>query len=265
MEFAKTLDEAIEALRQEGADTAAFEKPGRAFIHEAPVEKGQSIEDMLRRIMDSPIEVSVAEFIGSSGTLREAVRKWMTKKRLPIEGSKKIMLNISDLSEIRQELNAPPLEKEFIHVNHLAEAGFSTTTEAQGTIPAGAIICGDPVLQYYESLAPDEKPKIIICANESEGLRTIYPVVNGKGGVESILDGGSQIVSMAKGDAEKAGLTWDSSITIHMQSANKQLDETCGLARNVPFSFGDLIVYLQVHVVNEPAYHVLMVKMGVKI
>lgn len=145
-----------------------------------------------------------------------------------------------------------------MNINHLAEAKFSMTKEVQGVIPAGAVICGDPVLQYYELLAPGEEPKKIICANESEGLRTIYPIVNGKGGIENILDGGSQIVSMAKEDTERTGLTWDSSIMIHMQSANKQLDETCRLARNMPFSFGDLVIYLQVHIVNAPAYHVLM-------
>lgn len=106
-EFAKKMDAAIEELCREGEVAPMFEKPGRAFMHEAPVEKGQSIEEMMRRIMDSPIEVSVAEFIGSSGPLREAVRKWMTKKRLPVEGSAKVMLSFSDLSEIREGVAVP--------------------------------------------------------------------------------------------------------------------------------------------------------------
>jgi hypothetical protein len=43
-----------------------------------------------------------------------------------------------------------------------------------------------------------------------------------------------------------------------MQSANSQLKKSAGIARNVPFVFGDITVYLQVHVIDQPAYKVLL-------
>ena len=43
-----------------------------------------------------------------------------------------------------------------------------------------------------------------------------------------------------------------------MQSANSSLEETLGLAKNVPFLFGNITVYLQVHVMKRPAYKVLL-------
>lgn len=53
-------------------------------------------------------------------------------------------------------------------------------------------------------------------------------------------------------------ITWDPDTTINMQSANGQISRTCGLAKNVPFSFGEVTVYLQVHVVDSAPYDILL-------
>lgn len=58
--------------------------------------------------------------------------------------------------------------------------------------------------------------------------------------------------------AEKLSLTWDPDIVINMQSANQHVEKTKGLARNVPFLFGDVALYLQVHVMAKPSYDVLL-------
>jgi hypothetical protein len=42
-----------------------------------------------------------------------------------------------------------------------------------------------------------------------------------------------------------------------MQSANGTIDPSLGLARNVPFRIGDLTLYMQVHVLRNPAYDIL--------
>ena len=53
-------------------------------------------------------------------------------------------------------------------------------------------------------------------------------------------------------------VSWDPDIKIQVQSANKTVEETLGLAKNVPFIFGDITVYLQVHIFTDPAYKVLL-------
>jgi len=75
---------------------------------------------------------------------------------------------------------------------------------------------------------------------------------------EALLDSGSQIVSMSRTSAIDCKVTWDPDVTINMQSANGQISRTCGLAKNVPFSFGEVTVYLQVHVVDNPPYKILL-------
>ncbi|KAJ3730971.1 hypothetical protein DFJ43DRAFT_965601, partial [Lentinula guzmanii] len=121
-----------------------------------------------------------------------------------------------------------------------------------------SICCWDVVLQYLETLAPEENAKQVVVAKDSQSLRSIYPLLNGRLHVESLLDSGSQIVSTSQEKAEKAGLIWDPDIVIYMQSANKALEKSLGLARNVPFLIGDMTVLLQVHVIREPAYDLLL-------
>lgn len=43
-----------------------------------------------------------------------------------------------------------------------------------------------------------------------------------------------------------------------MQAANKQYQQTLGLARNVPFKFRGITLYLQVHILKNAPYEVLL-------
>jgi hypothetical protein len=58
--------------------------------------------------------------------------------------------------------------------------------------------------------------------------------------------------------AQKMGLIWDPDIQIYMESANGTLEKSIGLAKNVAFKFGDITVFLQVHIIDGPAYKVLL-------
>jgi len=78
------------------------------------------------------------------------------------------------------------------------------------------------------------------------------------GWIESLLDGGSQIVAMVVGIAGNLAVSWDPDIKIQMQSMNKTVEETLGLAKDVPFIFGNITVYLQVHILTDTTYKVLL-------
>ena len=53
-------------------------------------------------------------------------------------------------------------------------------------------------------------------------------------------------------------LPYDPTICLHMMSANRGVDQSLGLVRNVPFLVGDITLYLQVHVLHGPAYDILL-------
>ena len=117
---------------------------------------------------------------------------------------------------------------------------------------------GDPVSQYLAILGLGKKPKLVVVAKESQGVRAVYPLINRVGEVESLLDSGSQIISMVRNVAENLEVNWDPDITIEMESANQSVEKTLGLAKNVPFTCRGITVYLQVHIMSSPAYKVLL-------
>jgi len=43
-----------------------------------------------------------------------------------------------------------------------------------------------------------------------------------------------------------------------MQSVNGIIDKSLGLARNIPCCIGDITLYLQIHVIHNPTYDILM-------
>jgi hypothetical protein len=92
----------------------------------------------------------------------------------------------------------------------------------------------------------------------SLALRSIYPVVNNLRQEEALLDSGSQIVSMSKETAISLKMSWNPDICINMQSVQGHVEKTLGLATDVPFTFGDLTVMLQIHVINKPSYKILL-------
>ena len=140
----------------------------------------------------------------------------------------------------------------------MPEATYEVLAEDMNGMSKGSVVVSDPVMQYLNALGPGEKPKSVVVAAESHALRTVYPLINGVGEVESLLDPGSQIISMSRDVARTLQVTWDPDITVHMESANKTLEKTLGLAKNVPFVFGPITVYLQVHVIEKVAYRVLL-------
>ncbi|KAJ6455892.1 hypothetical protein C8R47DRAFT_932284, partial [Mycena vitilis] len=130
-------------------------------------------------------------------------------------------------------------------------------SEQSSGLPLGSMVAQDPYLQYLEGLSMGEEPKQIYVARDSVPLRVTFPYVNSQGPIECVLDSGSQIVSISLAQAQVCGLIWDPNVNIFMQSANGQLEKSMGLARNVPFRWGELKIYLQVHVIRNPAYKVL--------
>ncbi|KXN92372.1 hypothetical protein AN958_08388 [Leucoagaricus sp. SymC.cos] len=53
-------------------------------------------------------------------------------------------------------------------------------------------------------------------------------------------------------------ITWDPELTINMQSANRQITKICSLDKNIPFNFGNITIHLQVYVIEQAPYRVLL-------
>lgn len=137
---------------------------------------------------------------------------------------------------------------------------FETLTQDVGNLKAGSIVQRDPVEAFRMDMADDDERKgLTIVASTGDALRSVFPVVNEKEEpVEGTLDSGSQIIAMDNLVAIALGITWDPEFTIQMQDVHGGVSKTLGLARNVPFRFGDITVYLQCHVQGRAPFMVLL-------
>jgi hypothetical protein len=97
----------------------------------------------------------------------------------------------------------------------------------------------------------------LIVSKDSLPLRAVYPLTSGTHKFENVLDSGSQIIGMREDIWEAIGDPMHNS-TMTMQAANNTHDETMGKLRDVRFTFGDLDFYLQVQVVKNAPYEILL-------
>jgi hypothetical protein len=219
-------------------------------------------KDALSSLYSAPVTLTAETLISISPSIRQDLMRALSKKRVPVQmaqNRKVTMVEELDVDGVPIKCARTKSAEAAISVSDLnIKTTFTITTKAEGDIPKGSIIFNDPVAQYLQELDPSETPKQIYVAKESHALRSVYPLINKTGRIESLLDGGSQIVAMDVEIAKNLAVSWDPDIKIQMQSANKTVEETLGLAKNVPFIFGTVTVYLQVHIITDPAYKVLL-------
>jgi hypothetical protein len=227
-------------------------EPG--FKNRAPLQLDERAKDLILEALKNPICITTEDLLNVSEPMRQELKKLLIKKRM----EKKSVTMTAEVDLDDEEGASGLVKNETISVERLPEATYEVLAEDTNGMTKGSVVVSDPVMQYLSTLAPGEEPKKVVVAAESHALRTVYPLINGVGEVESLLDPGSQIVSMSKAVATMLQVTWDPDITVHMESANKSLEKTLGLAKNVPFVFGSITVYLQVHVIEKVAYRVLL-------
>jgi hypothetical protein len=224
-------------------------EPG--FKNRAPLQLDERAKDLILEALKHPISITTEDLLNVSEPMRQELKKLLIKKRLERK-------SVSLAAEVEPGGTSTQRPTETISAERLPEATFEVLVEERDGMPKGSVIVSDPVMQYLNTLGPGETPKVVVVAAESHALRTVYPLINRAGSVESLLDPGSQIVSMSRAISIGLGVNWDPDITVQMQSANNTFENTLGLAKNVPFLFGTITVYLQVHVVENAAYKVLL-------
>jgi hypothetical protein len=132
----------------------------------------------------------------------------------------------------------------------------SIQTEKMVTDYGEVIRVVDPVVQFLQT-HPDHEVKVIVGV-PVRAIKSVLPIVNETRPVESLLDPGSSIVSMSSVVAEGLDLSWNPKWRIKMESANRTVNKTLGVAANVPFWFNHITIHLQVHILAEAAYEILL-------
>lgn len=99
---------------------------------------------------------------------------------------------------------------------------------------------------------------LVTVAQDSLPLRVIDALIEGKLTVECIIDPGSQIVAMRKEIWEQLGVPLQSDMIMVMEAANKTKTSTMGLLQNLRMTFGPVELMLQVQVVENAPFDILL-------
>lgn len=254
--FQKAKDAAYAppAERNVGAPVKAppvVRKNDPAYRTLPPVHDPSIAADVYKRSMNAPITITQRELLSLSPEVRSQVRDVTTTRRIP-NNANVISQNALQLDEEDMEDAMVDSSNEALHLRR-----FCNHTRQP---PPGAIVISDPIERYYRSLPLGESPDPdrLVVAKESSAVRSIFAVVDTTSKRECILDPGCQIVAMADDICHDLALPYDPSIRLNMQSANGTMDWSLGLARNVPFTIGNITLYMQVHIIRSPAYEILL-------
>jgi hypothetical protein len=218
---------------------------------------------MFDRSVDVPITLTQRELLSLSPEVCAQVRDATTSRRVA--------------SPSKEKSSSPPVEQFLVDAtpppssvvadsfaeqkakDARATAFFDSmpatfSQAAQNDLPSDAIV----VHNIYESYNAGAMPDDLIVSMKSSVIRSILPVVDNKQQVESMVDGGSQIIAISEAISHELSIPYDPRIILKMQSANGAVTPSLSLARNVPFRIWDITLYLQVHVLRSPAYNILL-------
>ena len=254
-----TYSSASEPTRPAAKDTAPG-RPEANYQNTAKVYDPQIAKAVYERAMETPITVTQRELLSLAPEVRTQIADATIRKRVPRDPTAQPAgrgpMAHAMIEEIPDEDEPDQVQTKPNHASHMP-AAFAA---AARILPPDATIIDDPYEAYLRENAGNINPNDpnTVVAAESSALRAILPTVDGQDKVEAILDPGCQIVAMSEEVCNALALHYDPTIRLNMMSANGGIDQSLGLARNVPFLVGDITLYLQVHVLRNPAYDILL-------
>ena len=125
----------------------------------------------------------------------------------------------------------------------------------------------DEVDAYLTGCFEDEPKEVFVDLEKYESgasvvaslpLRVIYPTFAPSVNPKCVLDGGAQVVIMRKDIWERLQIPISQNHTMPMESANSSTTMTLGLVENFPVQLGPVTVYLQIQVVEDAPFEVLL-------
>ena len=209
--------------------------------------------------METPITVTKRELLLLAPEVQTHMADMTIRKRIPRNQTGQVaqqapvahamIEEVPDNNDTESTANDRRLE-------HMP-AAFATVAKAP---PPNATIITDPYEVYLCDNAGTINPADpnTMVTTESSTLRAILLVVDGQDKVEAILDPGCQIVAMSEEVCNALVLHYNPTIRLNMMSANGGIDQSLGLAHNLPFLIGNITLYLQVHILCNPTYDILL-------
>ena len=190
------------------------------FRYQAPVETGTRTTELADRALDAKITISTRELLAASPDVRRHVKDAVTNK--------KISANTVEVDEVDTFLTSC----------------FNFDDDEPDREPTAAYL---DLVKYDQSRAAASLP-----------LRVIFPSFGNGIEPECILDGGAQVVVMRRDIWEQLRTPIVANKAMPMESANASTSMTLGLIENHPVQLGPITIYLQIQVVDNAPFEVLL-------
>ena len=189
--------------------------------YQAPVEADVKATDLVDRALDAKITISTRELLATSSEVRKHVKDMVTNK--------KVSANVFERDDVDS------------FVAEFLDQSADVDSESAST--------------YLDfSKYEPQSPSAVI----SLPLRVIYPSFGPDVEPECILDGGAQIVVMRKDVWQKLRAPIISDRPMVMESASAGTTKTLGVLEEHPVQLGPITVYLQIQVVENAPFEVLL-------
>ncbi|CDO72022.1 hypothetical protein BN946_scf184943.g57 [Trametes cinnabarina] len=217
-----------------------------AYRTQAPVHNPKVAEGIFACSMKAPvISLSPEELLSIAPEVREKYCEAVAPKRVPATKTVAFVQFTEEIGEDRKDADDV---KPFL---------LTVTCNGEALEPGGYVL-PDPYEVYLHDVAPKNDPKSLVVAKESHALRSIVGLMANKEYVEGVVDPGCMVIAMSEEACHALGLWYDPSVTLRMVSANGEVNSSLGLVRNIPFKVADIVLYLQVHVIRNAAYDLLL-------
>ncbi|CDO77338.1 hypothetical protein BN946_scf184775.g29 [Trametes cinnabarina] len=217
-----------------------------AYRTQAPIHNPNIAEEIFAHSMKAPvISLLPEELLSITPEVHVKYREAVTPKRVP---AMKTVAFAQFTEEFGEDCEDADDAKPFL---------LTVTCDGEALEPE-AYILPDPYGVNLHDVTPEDDSKSLVVAKESHALRSIVRLMANKEYVEGVVDPGCMVITMSEEACHALGLWYDPSTTLCMVSANGKVDSSLGLVCNVPFKVADIVLYLQVHVIHNAAYDLLL-------
>jgi hypothetical protein len=230
-------------LDGEDSDLLPPHKSKRAYTTTSQIYNAKVAHKVFEQILSTRITLLQQELLSLAPELHIKIADATVRKHISRMDTQAVLENIPEVAPSRSSEAHMP-------------ASFSKAIQE---LPTNATIIKDPYeALLHQRLGGDGSNKPVKVAMESNALRAILPTIVDQEQVEAILDPGCQIVTMSEEVCIALSIVYDPNVRLNMVLANSGIDQSLSLATNVPFKIGEITVYLQVHVLFQPAYDILL-------
>ncbi|KAK2464064.1 hypothetical protein APHAL10511_003934 [Amanita phalloides] len=201
-----------------------------------PIQDPKIVEMVLGWLLqETQITLSFEELLSLSPDIRYRICDQITPKRQAVKNGSLVVEEEEDPMNFNNQLAATQIAPGQYQIPDLPQVFYSMQKNCHS-----------------------ERSIVLQSQKESLASQAISMKIAGKADIKCILDPRSEIVCMSDAVCNQLGIPYDPMITIRMQSANGECDETLSLVQDVSFEIGDFVLLFQVHVVKSSAYNILL-------